>query len=410
VTNYTKATDFAVKDSLLSGNPLKLVKGTEINTEFLAVQTAVNSKLDSAGVTAFAATVLDDSTATAARTTLGAAALGANSDITSLNVITSINGGPVAGFKNWLINGRYDIWQRGTSFAVTTTTAVYAADRWFANLGGAGALTVSRQNSSGLNQYGIRLQRDAGNSSVQGVYARQIVEGIVSRNLQTKTVTISATLTAGANFSAAASQVSLLLQTGTTQDQGSASLISGTWTAFASPINTAVTVTTTPTRFSATVTLSSNVQEISAGVYFVPVGTAGANDWVQIDDFQLEIGSVATTFESTRPYGLELAQCQRYYYPYNGGTSGFANGPTIVETAVTFQMRATPTLAAGAGLATINWTGGTSVNPSSINVSNLTAVASGATWRFNNYTGLTSGQGVVIQANVTTLAAFSAEL
>jgi hypothetical protein len=46
MSNYTKATDFAVKDSLASGNPAKVVKGTEINTEFNAIETAVNSKLD----------------------------------------------------------------------------------------------------------------------------------------------------------------------------------------------------------------------------------------------------------------------------------------------------------------------------------------------------------------------------
>jgi len=40
VTNYIKSTDFAVKDTLITGNPAKLVKGTEINTEFVAIQTA----------------------------------------------------------------------------------------------------------------------------------------------------------------------------------------------------------------------------------------------------------------------------------------------------------------------------------------------------------------------------------
>ena len=41
---YTKSTDFASKDALLTGNPLKVVKGTEIDDEFNAIQTAVNSK------------------------------------------------------------------------------------------------------------------------------------------------------------------------------------------------------------------------------------------------------------------------------------------------------------------------------------------------------------------------------
>jgi hypothetical protein len=48
VANYVKATNFAVKDSLLTGNPAKLVKGTEIDTEFNAIASAIATKIDSA--------------------------------------------------------------------------------------------------------------------------------------------------------------------------------------------------------------------------------------------------------------------------------------------------------------------------------------------------------------------------
>lgn len=46
MSSYTKSTDFASKDALLTGNPLKVVKGTEIDDEYNAIQTAVNSKAD----------------------------------------------------------------------------------------------------------------------------------------------------------------------------------------------------------------------------------------------------------------------------------------------------------------------------------------------------------------------------
>jgi hypothetical protein len=46
VTDYTKATNFATKDSLSSGNALKIVKGTEIDTEFNSIATAVATKAD----------------------------------------------------------------------------------------------------------------------------------------------------------------------------------------------------------------------------------------------------------------------------------------------------------------------------------------------------------------------------
>jgi hypothetical protein len=51
MTSYTKATNFATKDTLTSGDPLKIVKGTEINTEFDNIATAVNSKADTASPT-----------------------------------------------------------------------------------------------------------------------------------------------------------------------------------------------------------------------------------------------------------------------------------------------------------------------------------------------------------------------
>jgi hypothetical protein len=46
MSNYTKATDFAAKDSLLTGNPAKIIKGSELNDEFNSIQTAVATKAD----------------------------------------------------------------------------------------------------------------------------------------------------------------------------------------------------------------------------------------------------------------------------------------------------------------------------------------------------------------------------
>jgi len=51
VTDYTKSTNFATKDNLSSGNPLKIVKGTEIDTEFNNIATAIATKADLASPT-----------------------------------------------------------------------------------------------------------------------------------------------------------------------------------------------------------------------------------------------------------------------------------------------------------------------------------------------------------------------
>jgi hypothetical protein len=46
MSDYTKSTNFATKDALSSGNALKIVKGTEIDTEFNNIATAVATKAD----------------------------------------------------------------------------------------------------------------------------------------------------------------------------------------------------------------------------------------------------------------------------------------------------------------------------------------------------------------------------
>jgi hypothetical protein len=47
MSNYTKGTNFQVKDGYSTGNPAKIIKGTEIDAEFTAIASAISSKADS---------------------------------------------------------------------------------------------------------------------------------------------------------------------------------------------------------------------------------------------------------------------------------------------------------------------------------------------------------------------------
>ncbi len=59
MSNYTKTTDFAIKDTYPSGNPAKVVKGTEIDGEFNALETASSSKADKANATFTGTTTIE---------------------------------------------------------------------------------------------------------------------------------------------------------------------------------------------------------------------------------------------------------------------------------------------------------------------------------------------------------------
>jgi hypothetical protein len=100
MTDYTKSTNFASKDALLSGNPLKIVQGTEIDTEFNNIATAISTKADTSQVAS------DISSAITAATT---AILEATYPIGSVytNISDSTNPGTLFGFGTWVaITGR----------------------------------------------------------------------------------------------------------------------------------------------------------------------------------------------------------------------------------------------------------------------------------------------------------------
>ena len=51
MSNYTKTTNFTAKDTLPTGNPAKIIKGSDFDTEFDNLQVAVSSKSDLASPT-----------------------------------------------------------------------------------------------------------------------------------------------------------------------------------------------------------------------------------------------------------------------------------------------------------------------------------------------------------------------
>jgi hypothetical protein len=74
MANYTKATNFAAKDGLPTGDSGKIVKGTEIDTEFTAIASAITSKADSNSPTFTGTPVAPTATSTTNTTQLATTA------------------------------------------------------------------------------------------------------------------------------------------------------------------------------------------------------------------------------------------------------------------------------------------------------------------------------------------------
>jgi hypothetical protein len=263
---------------------------------------------------------------------------------------SSSNGGPLAGFRNRIINGNFDIWQRGTSF----TGNEYGADRWIHNRVGTThtatrqPFTLGQTEVPGEPTYFCRTVvssvAGAGNYSV----LVQFIEDVRTFAGQQVTVSFWAKVDSTKNI---AIELQQNFGTGgspsaTVQGIGSTKVSIGTsWQK--------VTVTATVPSISGK-TLGTTVNNYLGLAIFFDAGSdfnartdslgqqSGTFDIAQV---QIEPGPVATPFEH-RPIGTELALCKRYAQWVPFSQQFYSNaGQEIHESTLTWpEMRANPTV------------------------------------------------------------------
>lgn len=280
-----------------------------------------------------------------------------------------------AGYTNMLFGGDFTVnpFQRGTSFTGITNTATYTADRWAAAAGSSGQnIVVSSQTVSTVAGFSTALQvgRTAAGTNLGSIQIAQALETNNSILAQGQQVTLSFWAAAGSSFSAASSGLTLTIASGTGANGSVANLLTSSWTGFTSNAltvgantslvsgsSTAITITTTMTRYSVTATIPAGAQQVGVIFGYTPVGTAGTGDSFQLIGVQLELGNTPSAFEH-RDAGTELALCQRYFLQINEavgavvGAGMVANGTTNNETIalpLPVSMRQTPTLTFTAG-------------------------------------------------------------
>ena len=250
------------------------------------------------------------------------------------------------GRRNAIINSHMDVWQRGTSFALSSSTKTYTADRWACYRAATGC-TVSRQTGPTGQAYAMRVQRDSGNASTTAITAYHALESLDSYKFAGQTAYLKLTMKAGANFSAASSSVTVKVTYGTGTDQSP----EASWTGTTDALSTSQVITTTSTSYDFdSISIPSSATQVKVSVSFTPVGTASTNDWVEISAAQLSVNP-APTYERL-PYNETLRLCQRYYYQYGpfGGSRytsvGWCYSSTVLYAIFRFpvSMRTSPTV------------------------------------------------------------------
>ena len=298
--------------------------------------------------------------------TLNVSNLAGPSNTGTAATLSSINGGPIAGSRNRLINGDMRIWQRGTTLNGMTPTlgvTAYTADRWFVSQLISQSSTDVSQQTGGATRFSVRVQKRAGSTGASANQLGQVVENLNCLDLPGKQLTLTFTAKAGANYSAAGGALSVLIYTCTTADQSSTFFVNGIAAGQATLYSGSVTLTASNQTFSITTSaVAANATNIC--VLFTEnssASAAGANDWFEISDVQIEAGTVATPFER-RNYGAELALCQRYFVKYLG--------TALFEYPVTGPIIATaPTAAYGAIYAPVEMRSAPSLSTSTIALS-----------------------------------------
>jgi hypothetical protein len=309
----------------------------------------------------------------------------------AVNTITNAAGGNTAqingmtptadslqGFRNRIINGDMRIDQRnaGASVTLANDTATYTLDRWRTYEDTDGVVAIVRDSAAPVgfnNSLKITVTTaDASLASSQTAFINQSIEGFNVADL------------AWGSASAATITVSFWVRSSVTGVFGGCVRNSGTrsypFTYTVNAANTWEQKTITVPGDTTGTWLTNN--DIGLRVYF-SVGDGGntsgtANTWSdtgfttatgqtnllatlsatwQITGVQLEAGSVATPFER-RPYGTELALCQRYFTnSWTGFGKWFSTTGCTVYGRFPITMRTAPTVTIPASPGSIEETG-----------------------------------------------------
>ena len=350
---------------------------------------------------------------------------------------------PVTSFKNRIINGAMQIDQRNAGASDTPANGDYTIDRWRVGATQSSKFTVQQNAGSvtpptGFSNYlGVTSSSSYSVISTDAFSIGQRIEGLNFSDLawgtaNAQTVTLSFWVRSSLTGLFAGNIVnnplgnraypfSYTINASDTWEQKSITIVgdtTGTWLTTNGIGGIVSFVLGLGSTYLGVGDAWNDDLILGATGATSVVGTNGATFY--ITGVQLEKGSTATSFDY-RPYGTELALCQRYYYKVvslsgqdNGGV-GLCRSATSALIANTFpvEMRDRPTALETTGTAS-NYT----VRNSTAGAVSCTSVpaffSSSTNSAVSDYvvaSGLVAGNSTITRSNVTSsYLAWSAEL
>lgn len=260
--------------------------------------------------------------------------------------------------KNWIINGRFQVWQRGILFS-NPASGAYLADHWLQQYGNAsiGTFAISRQdftpgqtNVPGEPEYFLRFAKSVAASVNTYHSLTHRIEDVRTCAGQGVTLSFYAKANAGRTISATVWQNFGTGGSSTVQVTNATPALTTSWQKFTYSFNVA----------------SISGKTVGTGSYlyidfYMEEASQNPQTTYTIDiaQVQLELGNTATDFDQVL-FGDELNRCRRYYwktFPYdvtpaqNAGNTGaimtrYPGGSDAVVSHIRFpvQMRRVPTI------------------------------------------------------------------
>ena len=262
----------------------------------------------------------------------------------AVTIAQSGSTGVASGFRNRLINGAFDFWQRGTA-QTFINAGTYLADRWTC-MGFQQArhqrVAVSNRVEGLTAQYAMRVSSSPNSDNGSGGTRMDLSQKIENANCYDLAGTAvvysfwirfsspTATSIANAQNSAFGPFNSFIASSTTNTDAATSTDSIGSVSGQTVIANGSLP--TTWTKITGTAIIPSNANNVALRLQFQLLGsTTNAGDvWYEVTELQLEEGTTSSGFDR-RPYTTEEMLCQRQYennYPagYAVGSNSGING------------------------------------------------------------------------------------